>query len=180
MSTLPPPVLTPFLENTSLSTREIDRIRYISTYSLLAGVSEIPFEEYWTIALHPRRVFGGCFTISLLNDTLATAKDAAVINLFTNVPFGHKPWSKDEYIEKAYADLSEMSRKKIIPNWTKLTYIQTVSPVFDVSYSNPPARLGSNMYLAGIYRTYPKLSSTGEAMLNAHEVVEKIGADYLA
>jgi len=174
ISTLPPPIVTKLLKDTDIDISSLSKIQYISCYSLIAGLPVVPFKEYWTIALHPRKIFGGCFTLSHLNETLITQKDKAVINLFTNVPFNTHPWDKDTYIKKAMEDLSKMSNKKIKPNWVRLSYISTVSPVFDTRYQNPPSRIGKNIFLAGIYRTYPRLSSTGEAMADGHSIAQEV------
>lgn len=180
ISTLPPPALYPILQKSLAPKnwlRSLQKIRYISCYSLLAGLPLVPFLEYWTIVLSPRRIFGGCFSLSLLNESLVTKNDRSVINLFTNVPYGNYPWSEMEYEKLAIKDLSAIVGHRVKPNWIKVNIIRFASPVFDVGYKNPPEKLGKNLYLAGIYRAYPKFSSTGEAMVSGEEAARKLLLD---
>ena len=153
---------------------QLDKIKYIHIYSLVAGLPFVPFRHYWTIFLHPRRIFGGCFTISILNDTLCTAKDKAVINVFTNVSTTKPTWTVEEYEKRAFQELKEILGQRTNPNWVKTTLIYGSSPIFKIGFKNLPDHLGPNLYLAGIYRTYPKFSSTGEAMANGEEVAQKL------
>lgn len=181
ISTLPPPALYPILQK-SLAPKSwlkpLRKIRYISCYSLLAGLPFVPFPEYWTIFLSPRRIFGGCFTLSHLNESLITDTDRSVVNIFTNVSYGNYPWSEKEYEKLAIKDLSEAVGYKVKPNWAKVTIIRQASPIFDVGYENLPEKLGKNLYLAGIYRTYPKFSSTGEALASGEKGAKNFLHDF--
>jgi protoporphyrinogen oxidase len=173
VSTLPPPILTTILKNGKTPkgwVSRLEKIKYIHIYSLVAGLPFEPFKNYWTIFLHPRKTFGGCFTISNLNDTLCTKKDKAVINVFTNSSSPKPKWTPEEYERNALVDLQDVLGTKVKPNWVKTTLIFGSSPIFGVGFKNLPDHLGPNFYLAGIYRTYPKFSSTGEAMANGEEV----------
>lgn len=173
ISTLPPPILAMILKSGKAPkswVKRLEKIKYIHIYSLVAGLPFEPFKNYWTIFLHPRRTFGGCFTISKLNDTLCTKKDKAVINVFTNSSKPKPEWTAEEYEKSALKDLKEILGPKVKPNWVRTTLIHGSSPIFSIGYKNLPERLSHNLYLAGIYRTYPKFSSTGEAMANGEEV----------
>lgn len=177
ISTLPPPVLAMILKSGKAPkswVKRLEKIKYIHIYSLVAGLPFVPFKNYWTIFLHPRRTFGGCFTISELNDTLRTKKDKAVINVFTNSSRPKPEWTAEEYEKRALVDLQEILGTKVKPNWVKTTLIQGSSPIFSIGYKNLPSHLSPNLYLAGIYRTYPKFSSTGEAMANGEEVASSL------
>lgn len=177
LSTLPPPILLTILKNgkTPKPWRDqLEKIKYIHAYSLIAGLPFVPFKNYWTIFLHPRRIFGGCFTISKLNETLCTPRDKAVINVFTNVSTGELPWTVEEYEKRALAELKEVLGQKANPNWVKTTLIYNSSPIFKIGYKNLPKHFSTNFFLAGIYRTYPKFSSTGEAMANGEETAKEI------
>ncbi len=129
ISTIPTPVLYSVLKKSAVPQpwlKIIGRIKYISCYSLLAGLPFTPFPDYWTIALQPRKVFGGCFTVSHLNKTLITKKDKAVINLFTNLEYGKHPWKLEEYAKQSITDLEKMIGKKIKPNWIQTNIIHYV------------------------------------------------------
>lgn len=178
VSTLPPPVFVPLLKRAkgpSSWLAPLEKIRYISSYSLYAGTPFDPSSDYWTIALHPRRIFGACFNLSALNETLVTKKDKSVVNLFTNVPFNKFPWTNKDYSKKTQQELSTMVGREVSFNWIKTSRINFSSPIFDRDYTNPPVRLGNNLFLAGIYTTYPKFSSTGSAIESG-----KIAAQALA
>lgn len=177
INTIPSPAFCSILANSFAPSKWLEilgEIKYISCYSLLAGLPFVPFNDYWTVVLHPRRIFGGCFTVSILNDTLVTKKDQAVINLFTNVRYGQYQWSLKGYNKLAMDDLEKTISRKVKPNWIQTNIIKFVSPIFSLGYKNPPVQLGPNLYLAGVYRTYPKFSSTGEVMANGVEAAEEL------
>jgi len=177
VSTLPPPVLCRLLIKNHFPNDwilKLEGIKYISCYSLLAGLPTVPFKDYWTVILKPRKIFGACFNISLLNDTLVTQKDLSIVNLFTNIPLGEYPWSTEEYNKLAIKDLEEVTGHKIRPNWIRSQIINYVSPIFKVGYKSLPTMLGPNLFLAGVFQTYPKFSSTGEAMANGEAVANEL------
>lgn len=181
LSTVPPPALSPILAKAKVPSawlKVLGRIKYMSCYSLLAGLPSVPFKDYWTVFLHPRTIFGGCFTISNLNHTLVTKKDKAVVNLFTNLEYGRRPWSLKKYKALVIRDLEMVTGKKIKPNWVQTKIINFVSPVFGVGYKNPPAKLGKNLYMGGIFRTYPKFSTTGEAVASGIETARILLKDF--
>lgn len=181
ISTLPPPVTVSLLTKAGAPRswlKPLKPLKYISAYSLLAGVPKVLFPDYWTIFLHPRQTFGGCFTLSVLNETLVTSKDKAVINLFTNVPAGQRPWTTEEYQQLCQIELEKLLGYTVKFNWARTHYVPWVSPVFATDYENPPAQIGPNFYVAGIFRTYPKLSSTGEAMADGEAVAQQVLREY--
>ena len=153
------------------------KINYISSYSLLAGVNCATFKDYWTIAHTPRASFGGCFVLSNLNPTLITTEDKSVINCFTNVPYKSFSIKKDEFVENCKRDLETMLNKKIRFNWFKLNKINATSPIFIKNYRNLPSKIMKNLYVAGIYKTFPKLSSTGTAIQDGLETAKMIHED---
>ncbi len=175
ISTVPPPILKGILGSSApqkwLAT--LSKIKYISTYSLIAGLSKNIFKSYWNIFLHPRKIFGACFVLTNLNHTLITRRDKSIVNISTNF-IGRPPYTIKNYEKKVFNDLSEILGTKIKPNWVITGIIENSSPIFGVNYKNPPMRLGPNLFLAGIYRTYPKFSSTGEAMANGEETAKKV------
>lgn len=181
LNTAPPPVIVPILKSSGLlpgRLKSLERIRYISSYSLIAGLPFDIFPDYWTIALHPRRIFGACFNLSRLNKTLVNKKDKCVINLFTNVAFDGFRYSENEYIKMAQKDLSNMIGRKVKFNWAIVNKLRYSSPIFDIDYKNPPIRETDNLFFAGIYRAFPKLASTGQAIQTGKEAAMKI-SNYL-
>lgn len=177
LSTIPPPIITPLLKKAGVVSSPLEKIKYISSYSLIAGLPLKGLPDYWTVALHPRRIFGACFNLSALNETLITKKDASVVNLFTNVPFGDFRYDEKIYIEKAKDGLSEMVGQKVKFNWVILNKLRYSTPIFDIDYSNPPVKLAENLYCAGIYCAFPKIASTGQAIQTGKEAALKIISD---
>lgn len=175
VSSLSTPILVSILDKSAFGRRllkKIKRIKYISTYSLIMGLPFEWYKNYWTIFLSPKRIFGGCFNLSALNPTLKTHGDKAVVNLFTNLSEDDYAWSKERYLKRAREELRDIFGHDIKPNWEILNFIPYVSPVFGINYQNPGIDLGGNVFLTGIYRTFPRLSSTGSAMASGEETAQ--------
>ncbi|MBN1531770.1 MAG: FAD-dependent oxidoreductase [Spirochaetes bacterium] len=180
LSTVAPQTLASLIRYDTKSPKTIHaldslkKIEYISSYSLVAGVDTTTFRDYWTIAHTPRRFFGACFVLDKLNPTLANDIDKSVITCFTNIPYNDFVYGNDEYIELCRKDLCDMLKKEIHFTWAKLFRLQNTAPVFMKGYQNPDIRILDNMYLAGVYRTHPLLSSTGTAIQSGIETAETI------
>lgn len=160
----------------SFANREVE---YISSYSLIAGVDTVTFDDYWTIAHTPRRSFGGCFVLSNLNTTLLTGQDKSVINCFVNVPYNKFDLNDEEFAHLCKVDLENMLGKDINFNWFKVTKINATSPIFLKGYKNYESRYNKNLYFAGIYKTFPSLSSTGTAIEDGKKVAKLIHEDII-
>ncbi|MDP8299455.1 MAG: FAD-dependent oxidoreductase [Candidatus Tantalella remota] len=180
VSTLPPGDFMSILENAPANSPLVDtvaKVQYVSSYNMIAASSSEPFEDYWTIAHTPRKHFGACFTLNKLNPDLATEKDKSVMNFFTYVPYNDFRLSDEDYAETCRSDLSKMVGKKIDFTWTKVFKFASTVPIFYKDYVNPETRIFSNLYLAGIYKTCPFLSSSGTAMESGIQAANAIGED---
>ena len=180
MSTVPPHVLLKMLKNTEGargSVEKIARIRYVSSYNMIAGADSAPFDEYWTVAHTPRRHFGACFALDKLNPALRTDRDKSVLNFFTYTAFDGFRFEDRDYVELCRKDASEMAGREISFNWSKVFRFSATVPVFFRDYANPDMRVFNNLYLAGIYMTYPELSSSGTPMKNGIKAAERMISD---
>lgn len=157
----------------------VSDIEYISSYSLVAGVDTETFKDYWTVAHTPRFSFGGCFVLDKLNNTLLTKEDKSIINCFVNVPYKKFNFTDEEFANKCKKDLEVMLNKKINFNWFNVTKINATSPIFLKNYKNEKEKILDNFYFAGIYKTFPKLSSTGTAIEDGLETAKFLHEDLL-
>ncbi len=176
VSTIWPPELRRVLKgDTSIESLEkACEIDYISSYNIVAGVDSETFNDYWTVALSPRKVFGACFRLDNLNPTLINEKDESVINCFQNVQYKKYNMSDEDFTEACRNDLSDMVGREVRFNWSHLSKVTGTSPIFNRNYENPPVQTLDNLFLAGIYTTYPELSSTGTALNSGKTAAEKI------
>lgn len=177
LSTVPPPIIASIIKKSKIYSQvipELDRVKYISSYSLIAGVPSKTFPDYWTIALHPRKIFGACFNLSVLNNTLLNNYDKSVINLFTNIPFNNFKYTDREYVSMAEKELGELTGRKVKFNWAVVNRLKYSSPIFDINYQKPRPKLSENLFLAGIYEAFPKLASTGSAIRTGEEAARGV------
>lgn len=173
ISTIDPQELYNITDRKNLLPDEIKKIQYISSISLVAAVDKEILSDYWTIAFSPEMSFGGCFVNDLLNDTYRTREDRSVITCFRNIPYGTAVADEEIFKDKVLEDLQKMVRSDIKFNWYKVFYIKATAPVFDLGYKNIENQFG-NLFFAGIYNTYPLLSSTGTAIYSGKRVAIKI------
>lgn len=180
ISTIPPHALHGMLKEAGQSSPGLDNIagiRYVSSYNMVAASDSETFDDYWTVAHTPRRHFGACFTLDKLNPTLRAGSDKSVMNFFTYTPFDDFRFTDEEYAELCRKDASEMLGRDIRFNWAEVFRFSSTVPVYYKDYVNPSARLMDNLYLAGIYLTYPELSSSGTAMKSGIKAAERMISD---
>ena len=87
----------------------------------------------------------------------------------------------DEQILTSYrADFRRVFGFEITPVWSKLNRLPMYSPVFYRGYRNPPLRDSRlrNVYLAGNYRTFPSIASTGTALRSGVETGAAMLSDH--
>jgi len=87
----------------------------------------------------------------------------------------------DEQILSSYrADFHRVFGFELTPVWSRLNRLPMYSPVFYRGYRNPPLRDSRlrNVYLAGNYRTFPSIASTGTALRSGVETGAAILSDH--
>jgi len=142
------------------------KIEYVNTVSCIVGTKQDIGDFYWMVCLKPRMSFGGIFQLSSLNKNIGVAKEN-VINFFTNVNSGDKLLERsDREIFEIYADdFKSMTGIELKPSWCKVFKINNSSPKFVKGYPNPKTETSvDGLYLAGAYKEYPMLTSTGTAI----------------
>ena len=182
VSTLAPPLLCRLCPSLASSLAHID---YIGSLSLIVGVDSLPLswkdDCYWSIYLHPERSFGGLFNLTKLNPQLGGSSQKYILNFFTNVEPFSEAYNVDEEVlcERYQHDIKSIFGEPLVISWKKLFRIPYVSAKYRQGYVNPPVRTSvSGLYLAGNYRSYPSVTSTGTAFKTGEEAAEAIVHDY--
>jgi protoporphyrinogen oxidase len=173
VSTVPPPLLAPLLERDS---QDLGGIRYTRAVSCVLGCTTEPEPPcYWTNFLRPRRSFGGLFRLELLNPSLGPP-GLHLVNFVTHLgaSTGDALYraSDDAITERYLEDHRRCFGQRLEPLWARVSRIGHYSPVFHHGYRNPPAASPStpNLFFAGNYRTFPRITSTGQALDSGEEV----------
>ena len=170
ISTVSPPILKRIID---LKNPLLDRIEYIDSISAIVSVKKTAQDVYWLVCLSPRKFMGGLFNLSDLNPTLG--KKEIIMNFFTNVDRGSKLLQKsDEELMKIYEkEYKEIYGEELKYNWYKINRIPYVSAKFVKGYKNPKIQTKiNNLLLAGNYRSYPSVTSTGTAIQTGIEAAE--------
>jgi protoporphyrinogen oxidase len=110
----------------------------------------------------------GIFLLSALNPTIGRPGDSCV-NFVTHLRGRDRPLfqeSDDQLLARYLEDFRAVFGFDLEPFWTHVARVPMYSPVFGVSFRNPPVRSTSwrNVYFAGNYRTFPSIVSTGTAL----------------
>jgi protoporphyrinogen oxidase len=170
ISTVSPPILKRIVD---LKDPLMDKIEYIDSISTIISVKKTAQDFYWLVCLSPRKFMGGLFNLSDLNPKLG--KNEIILNFFTNVDRGSELLKKsdDELIATYKKEYKEIYGEELKINWYKINRIPYVSAKFVKGYRNPAIQTKiDNLLLAGNYRSYPSVTSTGTAIQTGIEAAE--------
>lgn len=189
VAAIPPPVLNALAPE--VRSPALDAIQYTGVVStVVATRTPVPLDRYWTNFLRPTYSFGGIFRLDLLNDSLGHP-GVKLLNFCTHVAPRNKAhsmlsWDPSTIEDRYLSDFKTRFGVTIRPEWIHTSRIPLYSPVFVHGYQNPPVRHERllNLFLAGNYRTFPVLATTGSAMGSgveaAYAVLNSDGANLRA
>jgi protoporphyrinogen oxidase len=167
VSTIPTEVYTRLLPGDA--TPELSSIRYSALLSVVCATSQpVRPEAYWINLASLDRTACGIFLLSALNPTIGRPGDSCV-NFVTHLRGRDRPLfqeSDDQLLARYLEDFRAVFGFDLEPFWTHVARVPMYSPVFGVSFRNPPVHSTSwrNVYFAGNYRTFPSIVSTGTAL----------------
>lgn len=167
VSTIPTEVYTSLLPDDA--TPELSRIRYSALLSVVCATNQpVRPEAYWINLASLDRTACAIFLLSALNPTIGRPGDTCV-NFVTHLSgreraLFHEP--DDQLLARYLEDFRAIFGFELKPFWTHIARVPMYSPVFGVSFRNPPVRSTSwrNVCFAGNYRTFPSIASTGTAL----------------
>ncbi|MCX5701510.1 MAG: FAD-dependent oxidoreductase [Candidatus Omnitrophica bacterium] len=174
VSTIPPPIFKSILSLPNKSKLSLDNIRYRAIISFVCGSSQDISHCYWSVVLKPRLVFGGFFNQTILAPWVS-ADGEYIYYFFTYLENNDQIL---EYNEDTIKNLYLNDIQKLFPhfsiNWYKLFRIRFSQPVFIRNYENPPIELADNIYLAGVYRQFPRPRTMDAAFYSGLETAKYI------
>ena len=180
VSTVPPETLRTWLPDER--TPSLSSIRYTALISLVCSSRQaLPRDFYWLNLGSLRHAACGLFVLTSLNPSLGPAGETC-LNFVSHLASTADPRFSltDAELLAAYArDFRSLFALSLEPRWYRVNRIRMYSPVFDRSYENPPPRSATfaNLYLAGNYRTFPSVASTGTALGSGLETASVILRD---
>ncbi|NIL99515.1 MAG: FAD-dependent oxidoreductase [Acidobacteria bacterium] len=164
-------------------TTDLFSIRYTAILSGLCVTRQtIRPDFYWMNLASLRQSSNGIFRLEALNPTIGGPGETC-LNFVTHVPSRDDPTFglSDEEIWSGYRrDFEQVFGHALEPLWTRLVRLPLYSPVFHRGYRNPPVRSTSwpQVYLAGNYRTFPSIASTGTALQSGVDAAAALLADH--
>jgi len=163
-------------------TPELRKIRYTALISAVCSTLQpVAPDFYWLNLTTLDRTACAIFNLSSLNPTIGRQGETC-LNFVTHLENAIDPlFSLDEtaLMERYRADAREALGLDLRTRWVKVSRVKNYSPIFDRSYRNPPVRSSNipNLYLAGNFRTYPAVASTGTALASGLEAAEALLVD---
>ncbi len=167
VSTIPTEIYTRLLPGDT--TPQLSSIQYSALISVVCATEQpVRPDAYWINLASLDRTACGIFLLSALNPTIGRPGDSCV-NFVTHLRGRDRPLfqESDEQLLARYSDdFQAVFGFELKPFWTHVARVPMYSPVFGVSFRNPPVRSTSwrNVYFAGNYRTFPSIVSTGTAL----------------
>jgi protoporphyrinogen oxidase len=183
LSTMPTEVYTRLLPDDR--TPHLGSIRYSALLSVICATSQpIRPDAYWINLASLDRTACAIFMLSALNPTIGRPGDSCV-NFVTHLRGRDRPLFREpdeRLLAKYLEDFQAVFGFELRPFWTHVARVPMYSPVFGVSFRNPPVRSTSwrNVYFAGNYRTFPSIVSTGTALGSGldtgQQLLQELGA----
>ncbi len=162
---------------------ELESIQYTAIVSAIFTTRQtIRPDFYWMNLASLDCNACGIFVLNSLNPTIGGSGETC-LNIMSHVRSRKDTFFNqgDEQILAAYrADFRRVFGFEITPVWSKLHRLPMYSPVFFRGYRNPTLRDPRlrNVYLAGNYRTFPSIASTGTALSSGVETGTAMLADH--
>jgi protoporphyrinogen oxidase len=174
ISTLPPEVFNKILNLPNNPEIVLENIKYKSMISFVCGSTIDISRYYWSVVLKPHLVFGGFFNHTVLS--LSKDRDNEYIYYFFTYLENTDPLF--EFDEEKIKGIYLNDIRKIFPDfymdWYRVFKIRFSQPVFTHDYKNPPIELTEQLYLAGIYRQFPKPRTMDAAFYSGFETARYI------
>jgi protoporphyrinogen oxidase len=165
------------------TTPHLGAIRYTALLSMVCATRQkMPLDFYWLNLAPGRHTACGLFVLSSLNPTIGEAGETCV-NFVTHLGGSDREIFRStdaEILDRYRRDFRDLFGFEIEPEWARLNRVARYSPVFTREYANPPVRSSTfrNVYLAGNYRTFPSVASTGTALASGLECAQAILHDH--
>ena len=178
VNTAPPPVFNNILNLSGKSKLLLKNIKYKSVISFVCGSAKDISGYYWSVVLKPHLIFGGFFNHTVLSSP-KDKKGEYVYYFFTYLEDTDPLF---EYTEEKIKDLYLNDINKLFPdfslNWHRIFKIRFSQPIFTHGYHNPPIELAEHLYLAGVYRQFPKPRTMDAAFFSGLETAQHIIKKY--
>jgi protoporphyrinogen oxidase len=167
VSTLPTEVYARLIPRDD--TPGLEDIRYTALVSVVcASRRPLPPRLYWVSLTQRGHAASGIFHLSALNPSIG-APGHSCVNFVTHLLNRHRPMfarSDADLLKEYLADFRAVFGFDLDPYWTQVSRVPMYSPVIRRGFKNLPVRSATwrNLYLAGNYRTFPSILSTGTAI----------------
>jgi protoporphyrinogen oxidase len=154
-------------------------VRYTALISAVCATPRsIAPDFYWLNLSSGEHTACAIFLLSSLNSTIGRPGETCV-NFVTHLSGSDQPLFKEpdgELIARFADDFRTIFGFGLDASWTHLARVPLYSPVLTTHWKNPPLRSASwrNVFLAGNYRTFPSVVSTGTALGSGVETGEAI------
>jgi len=179
ISTIPPEELIKVSKNLNKEfIEDTKNIKYLSCICMTLGLKSKLSPYYWINILDKGMPFSALFVHSNLYEDSAP-KDKSVMFVVTYLDKDEPLWKmSDEAIFETY--ISSLS--KVFPSirneieWHKITKLKYAEAIYSLDFKNPNVQYG-NLYLAGIYRIFPKIRNMASAIESGLEVANIVEAN---
>jgi len=153
---------------------ELSNVKYRCCICGLFEVREKLSKYYWLNIMNGGMPFIACFEYDNLNTSFGRNIVYAVSYVDSNSPL----WKAGE---KEVAEKFQIGLETIFSNVEVLTYNihreEYGTPFYHVGYKNIGLNPLKGVYFAGIYRKFPRIRSSGPAILSGQEAAEKAVRD---
>ncbi len=182
VSTVPLPILNNILNLPDEVKPRLSKMQYKSLISFVCGSTQNISQYYWSVVLKPHLVFGGFFNHTVLSPS-SSIDDKSVYNFFTYLESDDPLFNyEDDKIKDIYVKDIRSLFANFSLDWYKIFRLEFSQPIWVYNYKNLPIEFIDNIYLAGVYRQYPKPRTMDAAFYSGFEtaqyIINKYGKDW--
>jgi len=174
ISTIPLPILNNILNLSDEVKSQLNKIKYMSVISFVCGSKDDISQYYWSVVLKPHLIFGGFFNHTVLS-ACSSINDKSVYYFFTYLESNNPLFDyEDDKIKDIYLKDIRSVFANFSLDWYKIFRLKFSQPIFVYNYKNLPIEFIDNIYLAGVYRQYPKPRTMDAAFYSGFETAQYI------
>jgi len=174
VSTVPPALLKNILRLPEAGHASLDAVAYKGLISFVCASKKKISRHYWSVVLKPHLIFGGFFNHTVLSPSV----DNGAENIYYFFAYLEHDDPFFDHTEERIKDMFLDDIRKLFPDfeidWYRIFKIRFAQPVFTRGYVNPPVELGENLYLAGVYRQFPRPRTMDAAFRSGLETAQYI------
>ncbi|MFH0830295.1 MAG: FAD-dependent oxidoreductase [Candidatus Aenigmatarchaeota archaeon] len=178
ISTVAPEVFLSMVQCEPAIEKQLRDMRYLSCICLTFGVRKEFNDIYWTNVLDKDVPFSVMFNQTALYKDAPEGKQIFYIARYLDKKEHQWKMSDEElkrlYLKKADSFLPGFSEAV---EWSRIVRFEHAEAIYSMGFQNPPVRAGEGLYLAGIFKIFPRVRNVASALEEGEAAAKAVEED---